>query len=92
MKVIVYLSALLTVIGGLNCGVTGFFGFNAIETFLCCPAFIQIAYCLIGLGAIIFTLAFIGCFSGVCMCKCGGACTCGSKCSCNDKKDDDKKD
>jgi uncharacterized membrane protein YuzA (DUF378 family) len=69
MKIVIYISALLTVIGGLNWGLVGFFGFNAVEKLLPWPIVAQIVYCLVGIASIISTLAFIGCFKGVSMCK-----------------------
>lgn len=79
MKVIIYISKLLTVIGGLNWGFVGFFGVNPVEVLLPDAFAVQLVYCLVGLGALIFTLAFIGCF-GKCCCGCG--CGCGSDCDC----------
>lgn len=76
MKVIVFLSALLTVIGGLNWGLIGFFDFNAVEHFLCCPEAIQIVYCVIGLASIIVTMAVAGVFGDMCCCK---SCSCSVK-------------
>ena len=79
MKILVFLSALITVIGGLNWGLIGFFDFNAIENFICCPYTLKIVYCVMGLAAVLFTLGFIGCFDGA-SCKC-------SCCSCKNEPD-----
>jgi len=76
MKILVYLSVLLTVIGGLNCGMIGFFDFNAIESFICNPVTLQIVYCVIGLAAVVVTLAVAGVFGCMCGCK---NCTCNIK-------------
>jgi len=93
MKVIVYLSALLTVIGGLNCGLIGFFDFNAIETFICCPNTLQIVYCIIGLAAVVVTLAVAGTFGCMCCgCNCGCNCGCDKKCTCDIKAEEKKEE
>ncbi len=87
MKIIVYISALITVLGSLNWGLIGIFDFNAIEHFIFYSDTAKIIYGIIGIAAAIFAIAY-SCFPCPCGCNCKGNCCC---CQSEQEKTEEKK-
>lgn len=81
MKAVRFISMLLMVIGSLNWGLVGFFGYDLVS---------DIFGGMMSMGArIIFALVGLAGLYGIgmlCRCCCkGGSCGCGPNCSCHKK-------
>jgi uncharacterized membrane protein YuzA (DUF378 family) len=84
MKAIRFLAVLLMVVGSLNWGLIGFFGYNLVADIFggMMMTGARVVYALVGLAGLYGIGLLCRCCGGSGGCKCGPNCGCGCGCGC----------